>query len=161
MQDGKKYRTVSVRFTEEDFDRLNHNCEQYNFKNISEYIRFLVLDEDADITGATRENEKQTLERMNFGIERILMLLEIEQQTLLESVEVLYRRTKDNSALPKEEKAILLERSKAAIEAIKTTAVSKVKAFHESDEGEDPFLEELYLNYEEDKDDDIPVEYDE
>lgn len=161
MQDGKKYKTVSIRFTEEDFNLLNKNCEKYGLKNISEYIRFLVLDENARVDGAARENEKQVLERLCFNTDRILMLLEIEQQTLLEATEVLYRRTTDNSALPKEEKMELLKRSQKAIEAIKTSAVNKVREFHESEDGEDPFLEELYLNYDVDGDDIYDIQYEE
>ena len=74
---------------------------------------------------------------------------------------MLYRRTTDNSALPKEEKMELLKRSQKAIEAIKTSAVNKVRELHESEDGEDPFLEELYLNYDVDGDDIYDIQYEE
>lgn len=152
MNDGKKYRTVSVRLTEEDFMTLSRNAERAGLKSISEYIRLLVLDEDTVVDGARPENEKQLLEKLNFNMERMLLLMEIGQQTSLETFGVLYRRTTDNSDLPKEEKMELLKRSQKAIEAIKTSAVDKVKEWRESDDGEDPFMEELYLNWDEDQD---------
>lgn len=155
MQDGRKYRTVSVRFTEEDFALLARNSARYGMKNISEYIRFLVLNENARVDGTARNDDRQLLDKLSFNVERMLMLLEIGQQTLLESTEVLYRRTTDNSTLPSEEKRELLNRSRKAIEAIKLSAIDKVRAFHDN-EGEDPFLEELYLNFDTDEDENSP-----
>lgn len=159
MTDGRKYRTVSVRFTEEDFAQLSRSCERYGMRSISEYIRFLVLDEDARMEGGTRQDERRLIEKLGFNVERMLLLMEIGQQTLLEATEVIYRRTTDNSSLPKDEKLELLRRSQKAVEAIKTSAVDKVRAFHEGDDDvEDPFMEELYLNMDDDDMEAFPVE---
>lgn len=139
----KKHRHISIRLTEEDYQMLKKASYVFGL-HVSDYVRFLILSAGGEVTGEDRKETAPMIQQLQNMTDRMIFLMEMNQQTLLNVFEILYRRTEGSSVIPEKDREDILRKSLKSLEALKHNSVQQVLGFHRG-KNEDPFSEEEYL----------------